>query len=370
MKTPIWTLALTVGCLLAACGGDDAASPDTTADSGTPDSGSGADGGTTDTTPEPDVETPDVGVDTADTAPEDVPDVADVTVPDVTDDADVADVSDATDGSSAPDVVIPEDTGPDVPELITCTDDPSVCALPYSCIADACRLPIERRTIVEGDETFSVVQPEELTSIFSLLKTLAIDAKFILIDPFDGSDNAAVTAEYGSADVERASDEPISVSWQYFVRDEIVFRPDTREGFEDPRAWISDPFTYDLTARVFITLGVGEPVGGELGFEAQQVRIRVVLDEDGLGGNGRLEGYMTREEAESRILNDVETFRSFVGLLCSDTSFEPDDGFWHLSDVLDCNGTPIDHDLDGDTVNDSYFMQIDIGFVAASIVAL
>jgi hypothetical protein len=369
-----------LGCLaviaLVACS-DDATTPVDTADTG-----DSTDVSTDGSTSTPDTDTPDAPEtdgSTTDSGPADVqPDLVEDTAPDADpgDTSDVSDAADAADGSATD--VVDTDTAdvesdvPTTPPLVDCTTDPDLCDLPYSCIAGACRIPIERRNVVEDADDFSVSEPEELTNIFNLLKSLAFGARFLLIAPADGDDNAAVTAEYGAANVLDESAEPITVEWQFFSRNRITFRPDeTGDGPADPRAWISDEFLYDLTANVIIDLGIGDPIAASIGFNAEQVRFRIVLDESGLGGEGSVVGYLTRAEAEDRPINDVESFAAFRGLLCTNSSFpDPADGIWHLSDILDCNDAPIDHDLDGDGTNDSYFLRIDVGFIAASIVDL
>jgi len=375
-QLPLSSMASLVVLALVACS-DDPATPTDTADTGVlPDvaeadgSASSPDTDVPDTAP-PDTDSPDAAPDT--TLPDAEDDVAaDTDLTDATPDGD----DDAADGSATsdvePDTADVEPDVPTTPPLIDCTTDPGLCDLPYSCIAGTCRIPIERRNVVEDAEDFTVTEPEELTNIFTLLKSLAFGARFLLIAPADGDDNAAVTAEYGAADVIDESGEPVTVAWQFFARDEIVFRPDeTGEGTPDPRAWISDEFLYDLTANVIIDLGIGDPIAASIGFNAEQVRFRIVLDESGLGGDGSVIGYLTRAEAEARPINDVDTFAAFRPLICTNPTFpNPPDGIWHLSDVLDCNDTPIDHDLDGDGTSDSYFLRIDVGFVAASIVEL
>ncbi|MBU6160155.1 MAG: hypothetical protein KGO50_03470 [Myxococcales bacterium] len=370
-------MASLVVLALVACS-DDPTTPTDTADTGALPDVADADGSAVAPDADlPDSQTPDSG--TPDVAPDALPnDIGDDAASDAdpVDESDTTSETDATDGSTADAGDLDtEDVEPDVPTtppLVDCTTDPGLCDLPYSCIAGTCRIPIERRNVVEDAEDFTVTEPEELTNIFNLLKSLAFGARFLLIAPADGDDSAAVTAEYGAADVIDESGEPVTVAWQFFARNEIVFRPDeTGEGTPDPRAWISDEFLYDLTANVIIDLGIGDPIAASIGFNAEQVRFRIVLDESGLGGDGSVVGYLTRAEAEARPINDVDTFAAFRALLCTNPAFpNPADGIWHLSDILDCNDTPIDHDLDGDGTNDSYFLRIDVGFVAASIVEL
>jgi hypothetical protein len=376
-QTCLSSLALLAMLSVVACS-DDAATPGDTTDTSQLPDGEGSDGdATTPDTDDADAASSDTeSVDTAEDTAQ--PETGD----DATIDADPADASDVVDAddvadTSAADVLDTdsEDVESDVPTtppLVDCTSDPDLCDLPYSCIAGSCRIPLERRNVVEDAEDFSVTEPEELTNIFNLLKSLAFGARFLLIAPADGDDNATVTAEYGAANVIDESAEPVTVEWQFFFRNAITFRPDDiSDGPADPRAWISDEFLYDLTANVTIDLGIGEPIAASIGFNAEQVRFRIVLDESGLGGDGTVIGYLTRTEAEARPINDVDTFAAFRALLCTNPSFpDPADGIWHLSDILDCNDTPIDHDLDGDGTNDSYFLRIDVGFIAASIVDL
>lgn len=364
--------SLVAALALIACG-DDTTAPgadvsddtsegtgDVTTDTGEPDTADTAVPDTSD-----DVAEPDAGADTAepeDTNIEDTVDVSD------TADAveDTADVADATDGSAAADVVT--DTGPVIPPLVDCTPGGDECELPYSCIDGACRLPIVGRSMCEDLNDFEIAQPEELTDVFFLLKSLAVDNRFLLLNPLAGADPTRVETEYGAADVEDATEAPIAVSWQTFVRDRLFFNP----GPDDPRSWISEEYFYDLNAVVTFTFpGFGTQTAA-LGFETEQVTLSMILDESGLTADGVLEGYMRRSEAESRVMITAEEAgNTFPTLLCSNTAYRPDDGIWHLSDLLDCNGAPLDHDLDTeDEVEfDSYFVRMEVGFVTASIVA-
>lgn len=312
-----------------------------------------------------DVAEPDAEADT--TEPEDTTPDDTVDAPDVDDvEEDVVDAADASDGSAAVDVET--DTGPVIPPLVDCTPGGDECELPYSCIDGTCRLPIVGRSMCEDLNDFEIAQPEELTDVFFLLKSLAVDNRFLLLNPLAGSDPTRVETEYGAADVEDASEAPIAVSWQSFIRDRLFFTP----GPDDPRSWISEEYFYDLNAVVTFTFpGFGTQTAS-LGFETEQVTLSMVLDESGLTADGVLEGYMRRSEAESRIMISAEEAgNTFPTLLCSNTAYRPEDGVWHLSDLLDCNGARPDHDLDpADEVEfDSYFVRMEVGFVTASIVA-
>jgi hypothetical protein len=364
---PPLVLTLAAALLVAACGDDGTEStPDATADTS---EGSGADAVVDTSLPDvvEDVLEPDStdGSSSEDVAPDVAPEL-DVQ-PDDVQDAVPEDAADAADGSAEMDIVMDVDTGPVIPPLEDCTPDGGECELPYSCIEGVCRLPIASRSMCEDLDDFEIAQPEELTEIFVLLKSLAVDNRFLLLDPLPGSTPLRVETEYGSANVEDASGAPIAVSWQTFVRDRIFFTPDAT----DPRGWISEEFFYDLNALVTFTFpGFGTQTAS-LGFETEEVTLSLILDEDGLVAQGVLEGYMRRTEAESRVMISVEEAGTiFPALLCPPGSaYLPDDDVWHLSDLMDCNLTPLDHDIDGDTVLDSYFVRMEVGFVTASIVA-
>jgi len=362
--------------LLGACSSDTAGKDSTDA---TPDSGSGAGDVTapdaddvTPDVPEEDVETDtdggsaDVAADTAlpDTSEIDVEPV-DAEPEDVEPQDGSADVVESDGSADAADTDV--DTGPVIPPLLDCAEDPTLCELPYSCIAGTCRLPLAGRTMCEDLDDFEIAQPEELTEVFFLIKTLAVDARFLALEPGFGDDPALVPAVYGAADVVDDSDAPIAIRWQSFFQEPVDFVPSET----DPRAWVSLPWDYNLDAVVTFTFpGFGTQTA-RVGFLTEDVRLELVLDEDGLTASAVLEGYLTREEAEDRFMISVEEAGSaFALLLCSeDTSYVPADGVWHFADLFDCNGAPLDSDRDPEIEgNDAYFIRMEIQFVSATLV--
>jgi hypothetical protein len=354
--------ALSVCLLALAACGDDAPSADPTPTPQPDASGTTPDGGGA--TPDPDTVS-----DTAENPDTEPPDVA-PPGPDVQVEPDTAEVPDTL---PEPDAVEPEPDPLPFEPAAACGDDLPACALPYSCIEGWCRLPLAGRTLVELPDRFEILQPEEITNLFADLKRFAVNNRFLAIAPVPNPiDPAELEAEYGAVDLVDEEDSPIAVRWQYFLRNRIVFRPVTPdEGPIDPRAWRSDEFAYDLTARVDIELPFVERIVAEIGFDAQKVTIDLVLDETGFGGTGELRGLLTREEAESRIINSDAELGPGRILLCPSPVPEwelPEDGLWRMSSIFDCNGAELDGDVNDDGTNDSYVLQIAILFEAAALV--
>jgi hypothetical protein len=269
---------------------------------------------------------------------------------------------DVADGSGEPDADVVEDTGPPPDAGTDCTDDPSVCELPYTCMGGVCRLSLSDRGYAERD--FGIVEPEELTRLFTVLKGLAADVRFIALDMEVDPGSDEITTEGGSADLLNADTLPVTVRWQPLPRNTIVFRPNIEEGAElDGDTWISDPAFYIIDT--ILTIDFGTPQTVRAGFDIEQMSIKLQLNSASEEAIGEITGLVTRAEAESRVMIDAVDFPTFATLFCSDRSFEPDDGLWHMSDVLDCNGAPLDADIDGDGTNDAYGMIIAASFNAA-----
>lgn len=360
MKTTLTILATLFGVTsLAACG-DEATGPggetvedvsqaDAESDSGrpVPDTGS-------DDTAEPDATDDDVDV---------VEDAA-VDTSEMTDTA--ADVTvDAADGSGDTTEDVVEDIGPPPDAGTDCVEDPSICELPYTCMTGVCRLSLSGRSFAERD--FRIEEPEELTRLFTVLKGLAADVRFIALDMEVDPGSSEIFTEAGSADLVDGTTAPVQIRWQLTPHNFVTFRP-----INDPAApldgdrWVSDvaPFAIDA----ILTIDFGTPQVVRAGFDIEELAIELALNSASEEATGVLTGYVTRAETESREMIEAAAFPTFSTLFCSDRSYEPDDGLWNMSDVLDCNGAPLDADLDGDDVNDAYYMRIEASFNAATFV--
>lgn len=364
------TLAASSACLLltllvAACG-DDAGEPaidagsDAATDAQSDVTPDGSD--EPDTTPEPDV------------PPDTTPDVPDDTTPDVPEDVtpDVPDVDlDAADGSGDPDAAdVPDVEEPPPPPVAESCVEASDCTLPYTCIDDFCRLAIQSRGFVEDD--FAIEQPEEVARLFDLLKALAIDVKFLAIDTeATRNEDGSVDAMYGAANVIVEGD-PVQVRRQAFANGPypIVFRPATTDdGPGDGMTWRTDSFQLQLSAQVTISFGPSGTFSGLIGFDAEEIVVEITLSPTAATATGYARGYVTRDEALARIMTADEDFPGFAALFCpGDRAYRPEDGNWKLADVLDCNGAVMDHDLDGDGEDDSYYTVIRLTFLPAIFV--
>ena len=337
---------------------DDAADNDASADAA-------ADTGTPDAAPadvaEEDTPTADAGEDTADSSSEDASDAEeDAASEDAAEsDADVAD--DAV-------VDAPPEDAASVDAGSPCSEG---CEAPYLCITGVCQRNIASTTWAETE--FEIVEPEELIAVFGLIKDLAIGVRFLAFDVQPGG-VAEHIASYGAVDEVEADDEAElqPVSWQegFDATGTILFRPNRPD--DTPLrgdSWISDPFSYDLSARVTIELpGLPTQVAA-LGLDVQDARVVLNLPGDGVVATGSAGGVITREEAESREMFNNEDVAPLRALLCSDIpTFEPEGDVWLLADLLDCNGAPLDVDTNGDGSFDAYRALIAAEFERVALV--
>lgn len=350
--TPFLALGLLVAC--------DEAPPNESDpnDTGTADTVDGD--ATVDTSPDT---TPDVEEDTA-------PDVVEDTAPDVAPDVveDTADVAETT-----PDVadVDAADTTEDV-EVVdvgtSCAAEPTICEAPYTCIDDVCRVSPAESTWAES--AFSVEEPEELSRLFDVLKSLTSDVKFLVLDI--GPGNAALPVTYGSADlVEGESELPLV---QFQVGEDTgaaILRAHTPEDDAlNGLLWVTDPFLYELRATA--TVDFGEPVSASFGLNAEEVVLTMTTNDGSIpevtSTTALLVGTVTREEAEGRYMVSPDEFPAFATLFCDPTIDHDPGDMWHLSDVLDCNGAVMDTDFDEDGTMDAYRVVIEATFEPAILV--
>ncbi len=310
-----------------------------------------------------------VGVD----ASEDVAtDVVEDTAPDVEEvGVDVADVAPDGSGDAGSEDVV-EDTTEDVEVEdagTACDDDPSICVAPYTCLDEVCRIPLSGTTWAESE--FDIVEPEELTRLFTTLKSFTGDVRFLVFDIGEGT--TALGAEYGSADLVEGESELPLVSFQNggALTGNVIVR--ALEDAEDPLngdGWITDPFLYQLRAVATVAFPGTEPVTAGFGLDAEDVRVTMIVgqEEDPALATALLVGVVTREETEGRSMVDEEELPAFRTLFCSPGSDHDPEGTWHLSDLLDCNGAEMDADYDGDGENDAYVVVIEAEFEPAILI--
>lgn len=353
---------------LAACGGDDgpaSSAPDTS----DPETGADASGTDTETLPDtmPDEDTTD-GADAEDAAEDTnapLPDVPDNDVPD-------GDEPDSSDDDTPELDTTEPDAGPTVPTCAVPTD----CADDRVCIQGLCQVPIAGLQVVE--DAFVIAEPSEVSHVFNIIKDLAVDVRFMMLDVRTESlASGRVPARYGPVDVLDRSGSPIEVSWQDLpVNPSILFEPQRDEdGGGDGRTWITLPFDLNLLAIVAFDFAGFGSFSGEIGFEALDVTLEISLaDDDATTTTLVMRGNFTREEASSRFMATYEDFRPLIPLLCrSNRNYVPETppgqiAVMRLSDVLDCNGADMDVDIDGDGENDAYYTEIRATMVPALLI--
>lgn len=296
------------------------------------------------------------------------PDVDAAIDADVAEDAEVdssADARDATtdaadadaalqDASDAPEDAAESDVAADTAPSDAGAGCSAGCVPPYMCITGVCQLPLAGTAWAEQE--FEIVEPEELVAVFGLIKDLAIGVRFLAFDVND-LPGADLPALYGAVDELDTAVVPPEVSWQEPDELGVVrFRPDRPD--DAPLAgdrWITDAFAYDLSARVTIELPGLPTQVASLGLDVVDARIGITLPSEGDIATGSAAGIITRAEAESREMFDSEEVAPLRALLCADDrTYEPEGDVWHLSDLLDCNGAPLDVDTDDDGENDAY----------------
>jgi hypothetical protein len=211
----------------------------------------------------------------------------------------------------------------------------------YDCLGGVCTLNPTGRAFVETN--YVLEQPSALTNVVSVAKGLFSDTGFFLTE-VAGLEGDAARVYYGGGDrLEQHDDGPDVYRWQL---------PDDLPSFlmrrlQDPEqplqgnTWRSDVFDYELVA-----LFGDEVPRGRLGFEAVQTQVTMTFDPDLTQiMEGRIEGYITRAEAERRELGLVDNC-ALSRLLCPAYDCTNDPPLATFAELLDCNGVPTDSDLD------------------------
>lgn len=359
-NTRYLSLAACLTAAFAACG-DDATSTGTDDASPTDTASDAAAETDADDTPLPDA---------PDDAPDAEPDLDVSEVEDTAPDVDAADTNE-TDAEGSGDVEADadpdanldgEETEVEDTTPVSCTDDPSVCESDYVCVDGACRWSLDGSWT---EDAFSVVEPEELTTIFDVLKSFAGDAKFFSIDFAGNAGLGIVGGVYGAADILDDSGVPVRISWQ--LPEEL--RTVTMYPAEMPSpisTWTSSLFQYELVAAVAISLPGLPTTNASINMIAEEVTLTVTRV-DGSNLTAELRGYVTRAEAESRDLVEREQFAALAPLFCELDDYMAAGPMWTLADILDCNLTALDGDLNDDGTLDSYFIRIDATLIAATL---
>ena len=252
------TLLAAALCLTAGCDGDDLGGTDV-GDQDVMEQDTTEDTQSTDTGP-------DVVEDAAvDTGPDAVEDTAADVVEDTATDAETDTEADTADVMDEPDVEV--DAGTD------CEGRPDFCADPYVCINRVCRLPAGDRVLAENG--FSIAEPEELTEIFEILKTIAADMSYMVIVIEDSADRTQLPLTYGAADRMTTDEGVFTYSWQY----PEVLQTITMTPFDNPEdplngdVWISEEFEYVLEARIIF-----QDIMANVGMTAEQASLQLTFD--------------------------------------------------------------------------------------------
>lgn len=241
-----------------------------------------------------------------------------------------------------------EDVGvPDVPdepdafEGLACVADEE-CPEDHLCLGAICTVNPVGRAYVEFN--YVLEEPAALSNAFSVLKGFFGDVGFFLIEFGPLDDEGVSEMVYGGADrLIDVNDGPDTWRWQ--LPDELpstAVHPLREEG--DPlngRRWQSDTFDYQLVALFGDT-----PNRLRLGFEAAQTVLTMEFSEDlSQIVSGRLDGYITRDEAVTRTVDLSGNCLLAVGL-CPAHSCANDPPLETLADILDCLEVPLNADID------------------------
>jgi hypothetical protein len=283
------------------------------------------------------------------------PDV-DALEPDVA--SDVVDAEDAAqdaDESDAPHVVQditvvdePEDSG-------TACDTPELCEGEFDCVEGVCTLDPAGRTYVE--QSYRIREPAEVTHVFDFIKTFAADVAFFMLDVSEQGDPGRRPARYGTADRLIVPDTlDIVYAWQFPEIDRLMLTPVRGPGGLRGDVWESNQFQWNLRAHVVLEdLNVDEIIG----FVAEYASVRIEFADDMEDGRGEFRGVVTRREAEDRYFGS-SAFEPFRAIICTEhPNLVPPGERWSLADIMDCNATPLDVDINGDGVLDGYNMIVD-----------
>lgn len=245
-----------------------------------------------------------------------------------------------------------------------CSDDAAVCEEPWVCSQGVCTLDLAGRTYVE--QSYQITEPEELVHVFDFVKTFAADVAFLLMDISEEGDATRRPTRYGSADrVVRSDTREVVYAWQFPEIDRFLLTPVRGESGLNGHAFESNVFQWNLKAHVVLD---ELRVDTTFGFIAELTQVYVEFSESLQVGNGEFRGIITRREAEDRVIGDTE-FEPFRAVICQvHPGLVPLGEDWELADVLDCNATPMDVDLNGDGILDGYNTVVEMRVEPAEII--
>lgn len=271
------------------------------------------------------------------------PDTSDATVPDVDEEVADAEVDDTVDDSYTI-ADGPEDAG------TACSDEPEICEEPYVCVQGVCTLDISGRSYVE--QSYQITQPEQLAHVFDFVKTFAADVAFLMMDISEEGDLWRRPTRYGTGDRLVLPDTlDVVYAWQFPTHDRFLLTPVRGESGLTGHAFESNVFQWNLKAHIVLE---ELRVDVTFGFVAELSQVYVEFSDDLAVGTGEFRGIITRREAENRVIGDTE-FEPFRAVVCQEhPDLVPLGEDWRLADILDCNSTPMDVDLNGDGILDGY----------------
>ena len=239
-----------------------------------------------------------------------------------------------------PEPVMEPDPEPEVP-MGACVADED-CAEDFICLEEVCQINMAGRAYIEFN--YILEEPSALTNAISVFKGFFGDIGFFMIEFAPVDDEGLSEMTYGGADQVLEVEEGPDV-WAWQLPDELpsvqVHRMVQEDDPFDGTWWQSDPFDYQLVAL----FGDG-PRRSRLGFTAAQTTLTMQFSDD-LSQiiTGRLDGFITREEAESRRV-DFAGNCILALAMCPVHDCGEDPPFETLSDILDCNEVVMDADID------------------------
>lgn len=244
----------------------------------------------------------------------------------------------------------PEDQG------TACEADAGVCEGSYQCIGEVCTLNPQGMVFVE--QSYQIREPEEVSHVFDFIKTFSADVAFLMlhISDTEGEANRRPT-RYGTADRIVLPDTRETVySWQFDDVDRFILEPVRGDGGLAGHGWESNLFQWNLRAHIIMEdLFVDEIIG----FVGEQTQVFIEFSDELTYGTGEFRGVITRREAESRVFSS-SAFEPFRTIVCNvHPELVPPGQRWTLADIMDCNATPMDMDLNGDGVLDAYHTIVD-----------
>lgn len=290
---------------------------------------------------------------------------------DAVEDTDPIDQTDAADESEADEqdeVSIVDDTYEIIENPIDagidCSENEDICEGSFDCVQGVCTLDISVRSYVE--QSYQFTEPEELIHVFDFVKTFAANVAFLMLEISDEGDPWRRPTRYGAADrIVEQDTLDVVYAWQFPIQDRFLLEPIRGDEGLFGNVFQSNIFQWNLKAHVVMDRPA---IDVTFGFVAELTQVYIEFSSDLQVGTGEFRGIITRREAENRVLGDTE-FEPFRALVCQvHPDLLPLGGDWRLADILDCNATPMDMDLNGDGILDGYKTVVEMRVEPATIV--